>query len=125
MRPSPNLRFGNESHATAFQISDLGNATANEEKQEQNRKKSISSLSSSDFRSSPKKYFFGLSSANVFQLLRSMSAKPKTNYREIGKGVQRERLLRFFHILTNIKIWSLTWCNKNFVYKKGQRDYEI
>ena len=51
------------------------------EKQEQNRKNSISSISSSDFRSSPKKYFFGLSSANVFQILRSMSAKPKTNYR--------------------------------------------
>ena len=30
------------------------------EKQEQNRKNSISSLSSSDFRSSPKKYFFGI-----------------------------------------------------------------
>ena len=30
------------------------------EKQEQNRKKSISSLISSDFRSSPKKYFFGI-----------------------------------------------------------------
>ena len=28
MRPSPNLRFGNESYATAFQIFDLGNATA-------------------------------------------------------------------------------------------------
>ena len=28
MRPSPNLWFGNESYATAFQIFDLGNATA-------------------------------------------------------------------------------------------------
>ena len=59
-----------------------------EEKQEQNRKKLISSLSSSDFRSSPKKYFFGLSSANVFLILSSMSAKPKTNYRALGGSAE-------------------------------------